>query len=369
MSKEIYVKLNGKQSIAILKDGKLNEFIEETNNKFSTDTVIKGVINSIAPSLNAVFIDIGDTKTGYLPISNKKYKNNQEVVVQIRKEKIEDKGVSLSEIINIAGEFSVVSMGKGKCGVSSKITDEDERSRLKNIARKYSKEGYFIVIRTKALNRSEEEIIADINKSYDILTDIEDNMHNVKVGKILYQRDNNIIKILDRYFNPKEDTLIINDFNLYEEYFHKYPENNNIKYYSKEYDIYDYYNISAQINTIKYKKVWLQSGGYILIDYATAMTVIDVNSGKNNASKKKDDTFLQTNIEAAAEIARQIKLRNIGGIIVIDFINSENKKIRGDILDTFNKHIADDNMKITVGGFTKLGLFELTRQKTGKVNI
>ncbi|MBN2853793.1 MAG: ribonuclease E/G [Clostridia bacterium] len=368
MCKQFYVNIGSKQSVAILKEDMLTEFSEETNEKFVTDTVIKGKITSIAPSLNAVFVDVGDIKTGYLPITDRKFKLNQEVVLQIRKEKIDDKGVCLSEVINIAGDYVVIGKGKGKCGVSSKITDDLERKRLKDLAHQYQEEGYFIVMRTNAYQESEEIIRKDIEKVYQIFYNIEDQTHNSNTGKVLYKVDGIIKKTLNKYFDPKKDSLITNDLELYHEYFYQYPENRNIKLYSLEYDLYDYYNITAQINTIKYKKVWLKSGGYINIDYTEAMTVIDVNSGKNNSSVLSDDTFLNTNLEAAIECARQITLRNIGGIIVIDFIKSEDKTMQKQILSVFNDRMSEDKLITTIGGFTRLGLFEMIRQKSGGTN-
>lgn len=368
MCKQFYVNIGNKQSLAILKNDLLIEYHEETTEKYVTDTVIKGKITSMAPSLDAVFVDVGDVKNGYLPLGEKKFRLNQEVVLQIRKEKVDDKGVCLSEVINIAGQYVVIGKGRGKCGVSSKIVDEDERKRLKAIAHQYQEDGYFIVIRTNAFHEQEEVIKKDIEDVYQQFYNIDDQIHNSNTGKVLYQVEGKVKKTLRQYFSPEKDSLITNDLDLYREYLDEYPKNRNIKLYSLEYDIYDYYNITAQINTMKFRKVWLKSGGYINIDYTEAMTVIDVNSGKNNSSSDSSDTFMTTNVEAAAESARQIMLRNIGGIIVIDFIKSDDKKMQKEILSVFQDKMKEDKLTVTIGGFTKLGLFEMIRQKSGGNN-
>ena len=364
MTKEIYVDIKDKCSISILKDNVLIEYLNYKNEKYASGTIVKGLINSKAPSLNAVFVDINDNKTGFLQMTHNKYKINEELIVQIKKEKIEDKGVSLSDVIYIAGKYCVIGRGKGKNGISAKIKDDNERHRLKAIANEKKREGYFIVIRTDSKEVNEQLINEDINKVYEIFEEIEDTYHNCKKGTVLYKVDK-ITETLNNYFDHKNDTLITNDLDLYNEYFHKYPKNKNIELYTKDYDMFDFYNITSQINDIQHKKIWLKSGGSILIEYTDAMTVIDVNSGKNNLKGNKEETFLKTNIEAAIEAAKQIRLRNIGGIIIIDFIKGNNKKIQNEISNIFDNSIKEDKLLTTVGGFTKLGLFEVVRQKKG----
>lgn len=366
MSKTCYVIMQEQHEMAIESNKLVTEYFKSLEEKFSVDTVVKGKVQSLAPSLNAVFVDIGDEKTGYLPVKDKKYRIGAEVIVQIKKEKTEDKGVALSSVIYLAGQYAVVGRGKGLCGVSSKITDLTRKEQLKQLANKNNKDEYFIVIRTNAMHASDNDIINDIDELFNQFDIIMDQSHNVSTGYTLHQADSNVLKMLKKYYEFEKDILITDDIDLYNYYYNLTKDKSKIKLYTKEYNLFDYYNVTPQLKTISYKKIWLKSGGYLLISNTEAMTVIDVNSGKNNNSKEASITFLQTNIEAAIESARQIRLRNIGGIIVIDFINSENKSIQKACLKNFNKVMETDKLQLTIGGFTKLGLFEVTRQKSGK---
>ncbi|MCK5811513.1 MAG: ribonuclease E/G [Clostridiales bacterium] len=364
MSKTCYVTMKDKQEMVIETNKLVTEYFINQKNSFSVDTIIKGKIQSLAPSLNAVFVDIGDEKTGYLPVKEKKYRIGDELIVQIKKERVGEKGASLSDVIYLAGQYAVAGKGKGKCGVSSKITDKDIRNQLKQLADEYNRDEYFIVIRTNALHALKESIKKDIEQLFAQFDHIMDQFHNVSQGYTLHQADNYILKMLKKYYDLEKDILITDDIDLYNHYYELIKDKANIKLYTKEYNLFDYYNITSQLNTILFKKIWLKSGGYLLINYTEAMTVIDVNSGKATNKKEAYDTFLQTNIEAAIESARQIRLRNIGGIIIIDFIKSENKAIQKACMKNFKEIMVNDKMQLTIGGFTKLGLFEVIRQKS-----
>ncbi len=366
MSKICYVTMKNKQEMVIENNKLITEYFTNREKSFSVDTIIKGKIQSLAPSLNAVFVNIGDEKTGYLPVKEKKYRIGDELIVQIKKERVDEKGATLSDIIYLAGQYAVVGKGKGPCGVSSKITDVDIRNELKQLADEYTRDEYFIVIRTNALHASKEDIKNDILQLFNQFDHIIDQFHNVSTGYTLYQADNYLMKMLKKYLDLGLDTLITDDIDLYNHYYKIIKDKENIKLYTKEYNLFDYYNITPQLNTISFKKIWLKSGGYLLISYTEAMTVIDVNSGKNTNTQEAYDTFLQTNIEAAIESARQIRLRNIGGIIIIDFIKSENKSIQKACMKNFKAVMDNDKVQLTIGGFTKLGIFEVIRQKSGR---
>lgn len=370
MERNILIKKNnGIIEIAVVEKGRLAELYHEKPDEMKEGTVIMGTVKNSVLSLNAFFIDIGGDMPGYLPAKNTvtaNLKEGMQIPLQVVRCASGDKGMVLSEYLYVSGRYCVMGGGQKTFRVSKKIEKASERERLFVIAEKYKPADKELVIRTNAAGVCEKEIKEDIEKTDKILNGIKE--ERGKAGSILH-RPEDIAATIMRRFNPAEDTVYFNDFDMYNLYFKNHIKRNNtevkIKLYKKDYDMFDFFNISNKIKEASGKKVLLKCGGTLVFDYTEAMCVIDVNSAKNTKSKKFSDTVFKTNIEAAAEIALQLRVRNIGGIIVIDFIDMD--KETAESLDMqFREFLSRDNRKISIGGFTSLGNYELVRSKRGK---
>lgn len=368
MKREILAKKNtDKDEVAILEDGVLVEYHHRHTGELVRGTVIVGKVMDYTPSLDAYFIDIGAGTNGFLPgrFVDKRTASGNIMLLQVVRAAVGDKGMTLSSIISISGTYSVISSDMRKHRVSGKIKDRDERERLSNIIRDHRPENAGIIIRTNARHVVESEIIEDIETVHGQYNKIISS--SGKPGDIIYM-PLTVIEESMRTFDPLNDIVYLDDMDLFNKYFSSYAEPGKpspVKYYDKDYDMYDFFSVSNKIRSAMRRKVWLKSGGSLVFDYTEAMCVIDVNTSKNTGSGNFSDTALRTNTEAAAEIAVQIRLRNIGGIIVIDFIDMD-KTSNSELDKIFRKHLQKDDHKMTVGGFTALGNYEITRIRKGK---
>jgi ribonuclease G len=318
------------------------------------------------PSLEAYFIDVGTELPGFLPAKfiSKKPKTGSPLVLQVVKPQTFSKGMTLSNRITIAGDMCVITSEAYKRRVSGKIKSTAERDRLSEIAGEHCPEGLGIILRTIATERSDEDIIGDIERTTDLYNKICS--QSGSPGKVIYTPAGIIHEVM-RTFSPSTDIAYFNDKELFDKYFMKYAVPglpSSVKYYDKPYDLFAFFNISNKIKEAAGRRVRLKSGGTIVFDYTEAMCVIDVNTSKNTGSASFEETALETNMEAAREIAIQIRLRNIGGIIVIDFIDM-NKENNEKLNQAFRKYLSGDDRKMTIGGFTSLGNYELTRLRKG----
>jgi len=358
---------NGAESVAILEDDILVEYRHQKAGEMVRGTVIIGMVSDYQPSLNAFFIDIGTEISGFLPgkFIDGKPKTGTQLVLQVVKSAIGDKGITLSSEISISGEFCVIASDEKKLRVSKKIKDINEHKRLMKIATENCPVGRGIVIRTNAVGLSSEIIIEDINNTAVLYEKIA-SAHGGQ-GDVIY-KPAGIIDDVMRTFSAEHDIAYINDMDTFNKYFKQYSVPGNpspVKHYDKEYNMFAFFSISNKIKEAMGRKVWLKSGGTLVFDYTEAMCVIDVNTSKNTGSGNFSDTAYKTNMEAAAEIAVQIRLRNIGGIIIVDFIDMD-KSSNEELAIVFKKHLLRDNMKMAVGGFTALGNYEMTRIRKGR---
>lgn len=267
------------------------------------------------------------------------------------------------------GDFCICGSINKPGRVSAKIQDEEKRKNLNAVIASFSEHNKEIIIRTIAQDNITEDIRKDVETTLNKLSDIE--ACKGAPGDILYKPENIIDKIIKNY-NPETDKVYFNDITTFDKYFDRYRENSankGFKHYNKEYDMFDFFSISNKLREAGMRKVRLKSGAEIVFDYTEAMCVIDINSSKNSSPGSFEETALKTNLEAASEIAIQLRLRNIGGIIVIDFIETD---VQG-MAETdrfFRECLKDDDRRMDIGGFTSLGNYELIRSRKGRrINI
>lgn len=388
----IDVGVNQKRA-AIMENNQLVElYIERKDTKRTLGNIYKGRVVNVLPGMQAAFVDIGLAKNAFLYVADavssddiidnktvdinktpiqQVVKKGQEIIVQVIKEAYGSKGARVTTQITFPGRYLVYMPSTDYIGISRKITDEKERIRLKDIAEVLKDDKFGLIMRTVAEGKTQEEIekdLAYLKKKYKRILR-EKNLG--KAPKIIYEELDLVERVVRDIFSFKTNKLVINNWDKYNNILEQIEAYNNmlsdrIEYFDLKQNIFDYYRIQAEIDNALQKKVWLESGGYLVIDETEALTVIDVNTGKYIGSSNLEDTVLQTNIEASWEIARQIRLRNIGGIIIIDFIDMYNDEDDKKVINELEKALKNDRIRTTVLGMTKLGLVEMTRKKTGK---
>ncbi len=369
MKKIIIENLISSQKTAVLEDDKLVElFIEDNKKNKIVSNIYRGIVKKVLPGIDACFIDVGFDKLAYLQLKkDTNIKCGQDILVQINKEEIGTKGAKLNLEISLAGRYLVYIPSNSRTTISNKITLEKERFRLKKIAKSINEENVGLIIRTEAIGCSKEELQEDIEE---LKKQYENIQKEYKLGmgpKLLYKSLDFCTKYVKDNANEHVDKIITNDSIKYEEL------KIILKSIKKEYveklvleenkDVFDLYKVNNQIEKCLNKKVWLKSGGYLIIEKTEALTVIDVNTGKFTGSLKLDETVYKTNLEAAVEICKQLKLRDIGGIIIIDFIDMHKNNYKEELLKTLEIQLKKDKRKSEVLGMTKLGLVEVARRR------
>ena len=354
---------------AILEDDKLTEIlIEDNKNTKKVSNIYRGVVKKVIPGIQACFVDIGFEKLAYLQLDKESnIKCGQDILVQVNKEEVGTKGAKLNTEISLAGRYLVYIPSNDRITISNKIVDEKERFRLKKIVKSVGEGSTGFIIRTEAVDCSKEELEADIKE---LKYKYEEILKEYKLGigpKLLYKELDFSSKYIKDNTNDEVDKIVTNDLNKYNEL------KNILKAIDKKYleklvleenkDIFDLYRVEGQIEKALNKKVWLKSGGYLIIDKTEALTVIDVNTGKFTGNLKLEETVYKTNIEAAKEVCRQLKLRDIGGIIIIDFIDMHKAKYKQEIINILNEEFKKDRRKTEVLGMTRLGLVEVARRR------
>lgn len=386
--KRIIADINVQQSrIALLEDQELKEFyIERENYKRMVGNIYKGRVENVLPGMQAAFVNIGLEKNAFLyvrdaiekkeeldsfPPINQIIKQGQELLVQIVKESFAQKGARITTNITLPGRYVVLMPTSDYIGISKRITGEEERERLRTIALECKVDNIGMIIRTEAQGIDKEEFSSDLNFLLKIWRSIEKKDKLTISPKLIHRELELTYKIVRDLFTEDIDEFIINE----KEHYHKVLEmiegispelKSRMVYFDEPMDIFDYYGLSAQIKGILQNKVWLKSGGYIIIDQTEALTVIDVNTGKFIGSTSLEDTVLKTNLEAVEEIAKQLRLRDIGGIIIIDFIDMEDPEDVEKVLNRLQRVFNEDKTKTNVLGMTQLGLVEMTRKKERK---
>jgi ribonuclease E len=373
--------------IAKVRDSKLEEFhVESASKAITHGNIYKGVITRIEPSLQAVFVDYGGAKNGFLqkqevhsdyfhdsPSGDKSIKSllkkGQELMVQVTKDPIMNKGAMLTTFISLPGRYIVLMPGHEVRGVSRKIEDEAERKRLKEIANEVDlPEGYGMIIRTAGVNATKTVIQKDLRYLMRLWKTIKDSVMQVPTPYALYKERNLVVRSIRDYFTSDVEEILIDNPVVYKEAkdFLKIisPKHTQIvKLHKGEEPIFSQFAMEDQLASIFENKVELKSGGSIVIEQTEALVAIDVNSGKSTQKNSIEQTALSTNLEAAEEIARQLRLRDLGGLIVLDFIDMRESKHRMEVGRVLKSHLKEDKAKTNLGKISKFGLLEMSRQR------
>ncbi len=409
MSKEILINSGVREvRAAVLSGGNVSEiFIERLNKKSVAGNIYKGKVVKVLPGMQSAFVEIGLQRAAFLhvadiytdsddefnyenSITEEENENNinsdmdtnvqhyspiediltegQEIIVQVSKDAIATKGARLTTHLTIPGRYLVLMPNYKHIGVSRKIENEQERERLKDILTKIIPEGMGLIARTVSEGLSLEELSADLEYIKGVWAGVEQTMNKTGLPSLLYEDHNLIYKILRDVVTSDTSRILIDnkaDYEKMQEFFINHLSNLDLKieYYQGGESLFDLYNVEIEVNRLLDKKVWLRSGGSIVIDQAEALTVIDVNTGKYVGKHNFDDTILKTNLEASKEIAHQLKMRNIGGIVIVDFIDMERLEDREKVLSTLEQYLKEDRAKTSVVNISPLGLVEITRKR------
>lgn len=369
--KEILIERREKTlRIAIKNKGKLMEsIVDEESNEPRIGELYKGRVKNIIPGTNSIFVDLGLAKEGYLYYSNelKKegIKKGEEILVEVIKEPLNDKGAKLSTKFGIASKYMVLEKGSG---ISFSVRFKDEVKKALILAELPEVEGAKLVVRTEAANVSIEELMHERNLLIKEFNEINRRMkYFTKLGK-LYGENLAISKVLRDKIGLDGAKIIVNneeDFEFIKNYI-KDDENVKLTLFDKGLCLFDFYDVERELLKLRHHKVVLPCGGSIVIDKTEAMHVIDVNTGKNIKERSFEKTILETNIEAAREIGRQILLRNLSGIIVIDFIDLRDKTDRAHVMKELKEALKEDGGNLKIYPFTELNLVQISRKRIGK---
>lgn len=394
MIKDILVDTKPDQTrVAILEDGELAEiYIETPEQEKLFGNIYRGRVERVLPGMQCAFVDIGLDRNAFLYAGDivefnggdKKehagdtqgrtekieylLKQGQEITVQVIKEAIDTKGPRVTTNINLPGRNTVLSPFTPGIGISKKIVDSDERVRLKTIAEGLSPEEMGMIIRTAAEGLDASELESDIRFILKLWENIRRKETKGPVPRCLHQEPGLVQKLARDLLNTEVHRFILNDKNEYDALMEILQELSpemkiKVEYFYSDYDLFEYYHVETALKKALARKVWLKCGGYLVFDKTEALTVIDVNTGKYTGKDDPEETILKTNVEAALAIARQIRLRDISGIILIDFIDMQENAHKDQVLTSLKEAIQQDSTKVIVLGMTRLGLVEMTRKK------
>ena len=386
--KEILInKKDNITTIAIIENGVLVEkYTQSDENARLEESIYIGKIQNILEGMQSAFVDIGEKKNTYIHIKDLMPKVNiihtpngiekrdirdiakvgQKLLVQVKRDKTGSKGAKVSTHISIPSRYIVLMPDTDIITISQKIEDEKEKERLLRIVKSTLKKGYGAIIRTSCENKDEEKLKEDIQKTITKWEKIKKEFSektDKKIG-LIYKADSFIKKTILDLIDEGIAKIITNSKSYYEEIKKIIEEEkeNNIDLILKEEDILELYCINSQIEKTMQRKIWLKCGGFITIDKTEALTAIDVNSGKYIGKSNLEETLLKVNLEATEEIVNQIILRDIGGIIIIDYIDMPETEDKDRIIRALQKSLKRDRSKTQVIGFTKLNLLEMTRK-------
>ena len=370
---EIRIKVDTNEKVAtLIEDYKIVERYIIKNQDNIEGNIYSGIIKNIVPGIKAAFIDIGKEKNAFIHFEdlnkiNEEIKLNKKILVQVQKNPIKQKGAKLTANIKLTGRQIVLMPKTNFITISRKIEDEDQKQRLKEIVEKHIPNGFGAIIRTSCISATEEEICDDIQRLLNRWNKIQKKMlENESNLPCLIEENNDIIKSLILGTADGNMNRIVTNNEMFnkeiENFLEAYNLDNNVKV-ELEKDVFEKYTMQKELQGLENNKVWLRCGGYIVIDKTEALTAIDVNSGKCIGKDNLEDTILKVNTEAAKEIAKQLRLRDIGGIIIIDFIDMQEDISKTKLLDCFVEETKKDRAKVQVEGFSKLNLLELTRKQ------
>lgn len=380
---QIILNKKGKKiDICVLENNAICEkYLHETDNQSILGNIYAGVVKNVVDGMQATFLDIGEGKNAFMPVKDAAPKidvikeNNeveipaiseivtvgQKILVQVKKEPVSEKGARVSTHITFPGNYVVLMPNTDIITVSQKLS-EDKKRELKELIKKIIPDNFGAIVRTDAEDVTEEELREDVSdllvKWNAILEKFEKSQ-----GKELIYNDHNITsKVLRDLVNRKTEKIYCNSNDICKDLMKNAPSNIKVEYIQTE-SIYKELGLETEVINAEKRKIWLKCGGYIAIDKTEALTAIDVNSGKYTGKDDLEETTFKVNKEASIEIMKQLRLKDIGGIIIIDYIDMQSKEDQQKILEIMKKEALKDRSKIDIKEFTKLNLVEMTRKK------
>ena len=401
LRKEIIINFTPREvRIAIREDGELVEFlIEREDSRRTVGGIYLGRVNAVIPGIQAAFVDIGQEKAAFLHVSDvatgsldpelledaefempngrkrgeyppieNLLKKGQEILVQVRKEAIGTKGPRVSSQLSLPGRYAVLMPNLDHIGVSKQIDSRRERQRLRAIVRKNRPKGIAVIVRTAGNGVGEEPLRDDILALEKRWHGIEKKIERAKPPTLIHEDVDITVFALRDLFTTGVDQIVIDNREEHErlrKYLASFAPDlaSRVKLYTDKKPIFDHYDIEDEIEKTLERKIWLRKGGYIVIEHTEALVTIDVNTGRFTGRKNQEETILETNLIAAREIARQLRLRDIGGIIVVDFIDMEREENRKKVFNEFRSAMRKDRSRARVSQISDLGLIEVSRKR------
>ncbi len=387
--------------IAFIEEKRLTELlIDRHESRSVVGNVYKGRVDSIVPGIQAAFIDIGFEKNGFLYVSDiagaegtgdfvfeegtakprersrrgkppaieSLLKKNQHIMVQVSKDTLGTKGVRLTNYVTLPGRYIVLMPTVKHLGISRKIGSDRERERLRKTLQSIRPQGVGMILRTAGEGKKKVDFQDDIKYLSKVWNDVKDKMESMKGPSLLHEDLNPILRVVRDMFTKDVEKLTIDSEVEYKrilDFLDTFAPNlkKRVKLYNAKRPIFDKFNIEREIEKALHRRVFLKSGGHICIDQTEALVAIDVNTGRFTGSKHLEETVLKTNLDAAEEIARQVRLRDLGGIIVIDFIDMQYEKNRKELIRKLQECLKADRAKTTISEISELGMIEMTRKR------
>ena len=360
----IYVRAGHPREIAVAEDGRLVEYLLDDGASVA-EAVYLGRVERVVPGMKAAFVDIGGEKNGFLPLEERSrsvqlppLRDGQRVLVQVKKDAQGVKGAYLTRDISLCGEYVIVMPRNRYIGVSARIEDENLRESMKKLGQAIAGGNFGLVMRAGALGAEEADIRGEAEELMARWEEISKAAPTAHAPSMIHRPRTPLDSLLDDYLPRGVDGVVTNDEDVARQLSDILPVT-----VTKE-DPMAASGMAAQRDRALRRHVWLDSGGSLVIDRCEAMTVIDVNTAKFTGKRDLADTIFQLNLEACGEIARQVRLRNLSGIILIDMIDMDGEEQRARVLERLNECFAADRVKTVIHGFTSLGLIEMTRKKS-----
>ncbi len=400
MANELIINATPQETrVALLEDRVLAEiYIERTKDRGIVGNIYKGKVVKVLPGMQAAFVDVGLEKAAFLYVSDvygrvedyeeigfqgeemptvvnptlpieELLSEGQEILVQVSKEPLGTKGTRITSHISLPGRYLVFMPTVDHVGISRRIKDEKERRRLRETVLGMKPPASGFIVRTASEGAAPEEIRNDMEFLLRLWADVQKKRENSSAPSLIHNDLTMVLRVIRDILSSQVNRIIIDSKEEYDNiisFITSYmpKEKYEITLYEKKEPIFDAYGIEMEIDKILGRKVWLKSGGYIVIDISEALVAIDVNTGRYVGKRNLDDTILKTNLEAAKEIAYQLRLRNIGGIIIIDFIDMEREGDREKVYQVLEEAIKKDRQKTNIFKISELGLVEMTRKRT-----
>jgi len=407
IKREILISLEANEKrVAILESGQLEDyFIERADQRYMLGNIYKGTVRTIIPGIEAAFINVGSEKDGFLYVSdavrnpldleeepvlggsveeddfeksykrkgkvkiNELLKEGQEVIVQVVKEPIRTKGPRLTTFFSFPARYLVMMPGEKKMGISRRIDNPKERDRIRQIFNKITiPDDVGFIIRTAAEGKSEKEIQRDVQYLLGIWDQIKKDINTQKPPSLVHEELDLISRVIRDTYTEDKDMIYVDDWNIFKQtqrFLKTYMAgaNVNLKMYRDRVPLFEKFNVEKEIEKSFQKTVYLKSGGHIVIEQTESLIAIDVNTGKFTGRRNLEETVYRTNCDAAREIAKQVRLRDVGGIIIIDFIDMEEEEHKRSVYRIFKEAIRKDRAKTNILRISELGLVEMTRQR------